>query len=306
MALLAGVNYDPSSAATAATTSLLAMTAFDTTNLRLTFVAPGNGKVFVRLRTQSTGATTEAQILLGVLENSPSSGTVRGRMATSNGRTGASATHVLTVEASFLVTGLTPGTTYIWDAAYGVELVVASTSLKWGGPNNTTTSDAWGGFVFEIWETQNLLAGTLYDPGTAVTNKATSSNLAITAFDTTNLRLTFNVPASGKILCRVAAMHSGATSQTVTMLGILEGSTVRGRQIPMAAPGTRNDAFLVTTHIMCDATFLVTGMTPGASLSWDAAYAVEIAQSANFKYGGPNNTTQDDAFGGVAFELWAA
>jgi len=37
MALLAGVAYDPAAAVTKATSAALAMTAFDTTNLRVTF-----------------------------------------------------------------------------------------------------------------------------------------------------------------------------------------------------------------------------------------------------------------------------
>lgn len=306
MALLAGTFYDPLTAGTVNTTSLLAMTAFDTTNLRLTFTAPANGTVLVRMRCAKTGAATDAQILLGVLESSPSAGTVRGRIAPMNGRTGGATTHALTVEGSFLVTGLTPSTSYTWDAAYGVELVVAATSLKWGGPNNTTASDAWGGFVYEIWETTNLLAGVHYDPATAVANKSLGTASVMTAFDTTNLRLTFTVPASGKVLVSMRCMHSGATSQAVFLLGILEGSTLRGRCAPITAPETRADGFLATSHIPGDATFLVTGLTPAASLTWDAAYGVELVQTANIKYGGPNNTTQDDAYGGFAFEIWAA
>jgi hypothetical protein len=50
MALLAGVAYDPAAAVTKATSAALAMTAFDTTNLRVTFTAPANGKVLVRIR----------------------------------------------------------------------------------------------------------------------------------------------------------------------------------------------------------------------------------------------------------------
>jgi hypothetical protein len=41
MALLAGVAYDPAAAVTKATSAALAMTAFDTTNLRVTFTGPG-------------------------------------------------------------------------------------------------------------------------------------------------------------------------------------------------------------------------------------------------------------------------
>jgi hypothetical protein len=148
MALLAGTLYDPASAVSKATTSTLAMTAIDTTNLRLTFSAPASGRVLVRLQGTVHGATTFPQILLGVLEGS----TVKGRVSPAglvNGNL--AATTFLTVEGLFVVTGLTAGTSYTWDAAYGVETVVASTGLKYGGPNNTSANDAFGGFAFEVW-----------------------------------------------------------------------------------------------------------------------------------------------------------
>lgn len=148
MALLAGTLYDPSTAVSKATTALLAMTAIDTTNLRLTFTAPTSGKVLVRLQGVLHGATTFPQILLGVLEGA----TVKGRVAPAGNANGdLAATTFLTVEGMFLVTGLSAGTSYTWDAAYGVETVVASTGLKYGGPNNTTANDAFGGFAFEVW-----------------------------------------------------------------------------------------------------------------------------------------------------------
>jgi hypothetical protein len=151
MTLLAGVNYDPSTAVNKVTTAALAMTALDTTNLRLTFNAPANGKVLVRLQGVIHGATTFPQILLGVL----SSSTVVGRQAPHVFLSGtAVATTFAVAESLFLVTGLTPGASQTWDAAYGVETLVSSTGLKYGGPNNTTANDAWGGFAFEVWDTQ--------------------------------------------------------------------------------------------------------------------------------------------------------
>jgi len=150
MALLAGTLYDPAVSVSKATTAALAMTAIDTTNLRLTFTAPANGAVLVRLVGTLHGATTFPQILLGVLDGS----TVRGRVAPQAVLGGtAVATTMVNVEALFVVTGLTPSTSYTWDAAYGVETLVASTGLKYGGPNNSTANDAFGGFVFEIWNT---------------------------------------------------------------------------------------------------------------------------------------------------------
>lgn len=150
MSLLGGVTYDPSTAVSKATTSALAMTALDTTNLRVTFTAPSNGAVLVRLQGTLHGATTFPQILLGVLEGA----TVMGRTAPAGYLNGnAAATSFLTVESVFIVRGLTSGSSHTWDAAYGVETTVASTGLKYGGPNNTTANDAWGAFIFDIFST---------------------------------------------------------------------------------------------------------------------------------------------------------
>lgn len=48
--------------------------------------------------------------------------------------------------------GLTAGASLTWDAAYAVETVVAATGWKYGGPNDTTVNNAFGGLQFEIWE----------------------------------------------------------------------------------------------------------------------------------------------------------
>lgn len=150
MTLLAGKAYDPGAAVSKATTAALAMTAIDTTNLRLTFNAPANGAVLVRMQGTLHGATTFPQILLGVLSGS----TVMGRVAPAGLPNGnLAATTFLTVEAQFLVTGLTPAAAQTWDAAYGVETLVASTGLKYGGPNDTTANNAFGAFLFEVWDT---------------------------------------------------------------------------------------------------------------------------------------------------------
>lgn len=155
MNLIAGTYYDPAVAVSEATTALLAMTALDTTNLRLTFVAPPSGRVFVRIRGGCIhGATTFPQILVGCLEVSPSSGTVRGRQPPQGGGFNgtAVASTQLPVAVEYIITGLTAGGSYTWDAAYGVEVTVASTGWKYGGPNNTTTNDAFGGISFEVWD----------------------------------------------------------------------------------------------------------------------------------------------------------
>jgi hypothetical protein len=146
MALLAAKHYDPAVAVTKATTAALAMTALDTTNLRLTFTAPANGRVLVRLAGVLHGAATVPQIMLGVLSGS----TVMGRAVPMLGGGNLAATSLIAAEAMFVVTGLTGSQT--WDAAYGVETVVASTGLKYGGANDSTVNNSFGGFSFECWE----------------------------------------------------------------------------------------------------------------------------------------------------------
>ncbi len=147
MNLLGAILYDPTTAVNKVTTAAIAMTAIDTTNLRIAFTIPAHGKVKVRLKATIHGATTFPQILMGVLEGA----TVRMRVAPMTGGGNLAATTIQAVEAEAIVTGLTPGAVN-WDAAYGVETLVAATGLKYGGPNNTTANDAWGGFVFEIWD----------------------------------------------------------------------------------------------------------------------------------------------------------
>lgn len=150
MNLLGAKLYDPAIAVSKATTAALAMTAIDTTNLRLAITVPAHGMVRFRLMAVLHGATTFPSILLGVMNGA----TVLGRVAPvqSLGNT-AVATAMVNVEAEFTVTGLTPGAMNV-DAAYGVETLVSSTGLKYGGPNNTTANDAFGGFVFEAWDPQ--------------------------------------------------------------------------------------------------------------------------------------------------------
>lgn len=154
MGLLAGGAYDPAVAVTKATTALLAATALDTTNLRRVFVGPANGAVEVRMLGVLHGGSASPwfpSILFAVLEGS----TVRGRQAPAGGAPGVvgSATMLLPVEAVFPVTGLTPGTTYTWDAAYSVETAQAGSALKYGGPNDASANNAFGAFIFEIWST---------------------------------------------------------------------------------------------------------------------------------------------------------
>ena len=152
MNLLAGTCYDPAVAVTKTTASGsgLAIIAFDTTNLRLAFTVPPSGFARVRLASVIHGATTFPSVLFAVMSGS---GVVK-RMAPiqSLGNT-AVATAMVSIESDFIVSGLTAGEARTWDAAYGVETSVASSAIKYGGPNNASPgNNAFGGFAFEIWD----------------------------------------------------------------------------------------------------------------------------------------------------------
>lgn len=147
----------------------------------------------------------------------------------------------------------------------------------------------------------NLLGSALYDPAGAV-SKVTTSLLAMTALDTTNLRVAVTVPAHGRLRFRLRGVHHGSTTSGQHLFGVLNGATVVARA--PVSPMLLGTA-VATTRVMLEADFSVSGLTPGAA-NFDAAYGVEIVSSAGgaIKYGGPNNTTTNDAFGGFLFEVW--
>lgn len=298
MGLLAGVNYDPAVTASGVTTSLSAMAVVDNTNLRLIFNAPANGIVLVRIRTLAVGATTFPTILLGVM----SGASVVARQAPLGGLEGTALAVTKAVqEALFCVSGLTPSAAYTWDAAMAVQVVVAATGIRWGGPNDTSAGTAWGGFQFEVWTADNCLGAKLYDPAVAV-SKATTSLLAMTAIDTTNLRITFTAPLSGNVLVRMRAPVHGSTTFPHILFGVLDGATVRARVSPIGALKT---TAVNTAQLALEGQAVVTGLTPGSSYTWDAAYGVEeVKSSTNLKYGGPNDASGNDAWGGFAYEIW--
>ena len=148
----------------------------------------------------------------------------------------------------------------------------------------------------------NLIAALLYDPAIAVT-KSTSTLLALTAIDTTNVRLTFTVPSHGKVCVVICVTNAtSAALQPLLMLGVLQGSTVKGRVVPMA---TLSSSTITTYASKQYAKFIVSGLTPGVVLTWDAAYGVEaVASSSNIAYGGPNDATSNNAWGGLRFEIY--
>lgn len=301
MGLIAGTLYDPGTAASISAHALSAMTAFDTTNLRLTFSPPASGNVQVRIGCTMHGSSTMSQVLLGILKGA----TVVARQGAICGQMTNVATSKYALEATFTVTGLSGSQT--WDAAYAIQVVDGSTAANFrhGGPNDTTTDNAWGGFTFEVWDAPNLLGSVMYDPSSAV-SKATSALLAMTALDTTNLRVTFTAPTSGIVLVKHKCICTGSATAPGPVLGVLSGASIVARAMPMVCKNYPTTP-LASTFYVLESTVAVFGLTPGNSYSFDAAYGVETATaSTNIKYGGPNDATGADAWGAACLEVWKA
>ena len=146
------------------------------------------------------------------------------------------------------------------------------------------------------------LGAILYDPAVAVTKGGAASAMA--AFDVTNARLTFTVPASGRVLVRIVCVVHGATTFSTYLLGVMNGASVVARVCPIG--GLKTTA-VATAMVTQEATFVVPGLTPAASLTWDAAWGCETFVTASLiKYGGPQNATANNAFGALQFEVWEA
>lgn len=202
------------------------MTAFDTTNLRLTVTVPAHGFIRVKMSCAIEGAATFPQILLGVMVGAAVSGRISPQI-TING-TALSTTRAVAV-AEFTIAGLTPGST-VFDAAYGVEFLVAATNIRYGGPNNTTASDAWGGFQFEIW-----------DPRPLPTAAPGAINGLITASTTANTNLSDVVQWRGTVVSVPTTAGvpnvNAKTWNDLTTVELPLVPTTAGRKLDVSAGG---------------------------------------------------------------------
>jgi hypothetical protein len=138
--LIARAQYSPAVAGSytlvVATTGL---TALDSTNLKVTFVAPASGAVKVRLQGFVQGpAAAGTKTIFGIVSTTASPGTVVGVTGLVNLSPTATATYdgvICTMEQT--ITGLTPGTSYTWYFA-GMYSGTASKVIPQGATAQTT------------------------------------------------------------------------------------------------------------------------------------------------------------------------
>lgn len=278
MNLLGAKLYDPGTAATKATSSLLAMTAFDTTNLRLAVTVPAHGMVRFRMRCAITGATTSPTILLGVLNGA----TVVGRVApTYENATANASSQNFVCDAEFTATGLTPGATN-FDAAYAVQVVVASTNIKYGGPNTNGGANAWGAFVFEAWDPQpQQTNGQLVVDANGRVDVSKIAGATQTAGDipakTNSLAFTVANQVDSNVLDWKSATAPAMTGDAFARLGTPAGASVSA---DVAAVKTDTAAIKLKTDNLPAAPASTTNITSAAGIAVSSIGANVITASS--------------------------
>lgn len=238
MNLLGCKLYDPAVAVSKATTTATNLIAVDTGNLRITATVPSHGYLRARLGVAVTGAVDTPQILLGVLLGTSN---VLGRVTPQYyPGTLAAIKNDQAVGDFVAFTTFTGAQTF--DAAYAIQVPVAASAMKYGGPNTTGTgTNAWGGFQFELWDARPVPLAT---PG-----KVTGLFIAGTNVDTTFNQLgnivgtlgtvgfvsngtcvggTVGIVAGGTIGAVTGSVNSVTSAVTVSggTIGIVQGGTI--------------------------------------------------------------------------------
>lgn len=162
-----------------------------------------------------------------------------------------------------------------------------------------SVSGLWGPQTVGGGGSGQLLAVAQHSPATR--NDLTASS-TIAAIDTTNLRVSFTVPASGQVVLSLAAMVSIDSTQTVLSWGVLSGASAVTASF--ASVGFRNVTagqfqYRVTHRA------LITGLTAGASAVWDFAHFRSFGTGTVKTCRGGSPTTAGDP-GPATMEVWSA
>lgn len=136
------------------------------------------------------------------------------------------------------------------------------------------------------------IASTAYDPGSLATYTTTSATPA--AMDTTNLRVTFDAPASGVVIVRYSAACRVTNADTFLLWAVfLDGSVATGSEQIVLGGGTANQQ--IRPHYA----FRLAGLTPTTEYDVDWAHA-RLTGSANAQ----TFVGQDQ--GPALMEVWGA
>lgn len=153
----------------------------------------------------------------------------------------------------------------------------------------------------------SMLGRTQYAPSTAHTYSPVAAATGLTALDSTNLAVTFKVPASGSVLVRLTGWVTGpAAAATSTIFGVTSTTASPGTVVGVTAlAGVSPTATAADNGDLSVATILVTGLTATASLTWYFAASFSGTQSSIVAQGATAATTVPTGAPAV-IEVWAA
>lgn len=170
--------------------------------------------------------------------------------------------------AAAVNTGTTSGTVPVLGAggvlAIGRLATGTPTGAKFVRDDGTLATPAGGGSAVP-------LAVISYGPATAATVSTTSATLV--DIDATNLAVTFTVPTSGKVLVTLNAWSTGGNTSTYQW-GLRNGTT------PVVGADHGINYNTPNTPIRQTALMYITGLTPGASLTWKWAHRLSFGSTA--------------------------
>lgn len=160
--------------------------------------------------------------------------------------------------------------------------------------NGTAAQDA-----AAFGQLNQLLATHVYAPASQTVSAIV--NASLTVLDATNLTIAFTAPLSGKVLVRFTGMVACSANNTPYNLGLFAhgtstvvGTVYSDRASPAAATG------LTKTY-----EWLITGLTPGASLQYDLMGSAGGSALAVYAYG-PTAVDLTNQGGPATFEVWSA
>lgn len=144
-----------------------------------------------------------------------------------------------------------------------------------------------------------LLAIKSYKPAANTTISTTSTTL--TALDTTNLAVTFTVPASGNVICKLNCYADISTNAQFYTWGLLDGSAALVSGVAIGPVRIADGG----PH--CGSMY-ISGLTPGASVTFRWAHAVTGGATGRVIIGpGVTSTTWTSSmFMPALMEVWTA
>jgi len=181
--------------------------------------------------------------------------------------------------------------------------IAMGTSKITGLGNGSAAQDAAAFGQIAAAASQGLLARVQYAPASNSSYSTTSGTLA--AIDTTHLTIPFTVPASGAVLVRLTGVaYTITTGASGGFWALLDhtshaqvGYTI-GMQYTLANSSPGN-------MINTTAAFLITSLTPAASLQYDWAFATSAA-TFYLNAAGLTGTGSSLGVAPATMEVWAA